>query len=262
MKVQLLSDLHIEFDPYPYCPTDADVVVLAGDIHVGERGLHWAIEQIKDKPVIYVLGNHEYYRNTYPQLLDKLKLKAAGSNVHILENEVFTLDGVNFLGCTLWTDFALLGDPRVAGYHCQQVMNDCKKIKRMPSYSKIRSLDIALIHRQSLTWLGEQLTLKQGEINVVVSHHGPSMQSVPENRKGDLTTAGYISDLVGFIGFHKPEFWVHGHLHNSNDYRLDTCRVLSNPKGYSGQCNPAFDDGFCFDVVKQCMGSSPSIKNR
>ncbi|NQZ09382.1 MAG: metallophosphoesterase [Algicola sp.] len=247
MKVQLLSDLHVEFGEYRYQSTDADVVILAGDIHVGEKGIDWA-GQIKDKPVIYVLGNHEYYRNTYPKLIDKLKEKAAGSNIHVLENDRVTVDGVNFFGCTLWTDFALFGDPRIAGYHCQQMMNDCKRIKRMPTYSKMRSVDIALIHRQSLNWLGDALSQHQGEKNVVVSHHGPSIESIPEKRRKELTSAGYVSDLCGFIEGYKPNVWVHGHLHTNSDYQVGDCRVLSNPRGYTDGGNPGFDGGFCFDV--------------
>lgn len=114
MKIQLLRDLHIEFGSYRYPDVESDVVVLAGDIHTKTQGIQWALENITDKPVIYVLGNHEYYGKTYPKLIDTAKELAKGSNVHVLENEVLTLGGVNFLGCTLWTDFELFGDPRIA----------------------------------------------------------------------------------------------------------------------------------------------------
>ena len=110
MKIQLLSDLHIEFQSYEYPDCDSDVVVLAGDIHTKGQGVKWAIENILDKPVIYVLGNHEYYGKTYPKLVAEVKELARGTNVHILERDVVTINGVNFLGCTLWTDFELFGD--------------------------------------------------------------------------------------------------------------------------------------------------------
>ena len=58
MKIQILSDLHLEFEGHHYLDCDCDVVVLAGDIHTKGLGVKWALEHIKDKPVIYVLGNY------------------------------------------------------------------------------------------------------------------------------------------------------------------------------------------------------------
>ncbi|MFT5163738.1 MAG: Icc-related predicted phosphoesterase [Alteromonadaceae bacterium] len=248
MKIQLLSDLHVEFADYQYCPTDAEVVVLAGDISVGERGLAWAMSQIKDKPVLYVLGNHEYYRHTYPKLIDTLKSRAQGSDVIILENDIWQLDGVNFFGATLWTDFSVLGDPSIAGFHCQQMMNDYKKINRLPSYSTIRAMDIAGVHSNSRQWLGDALKSHRGERNVVITHHGPSLQSVPEDRKEDIFISAYVSDLTDFIAEHQPHFWLHGHLHNSTDHIISSCRVLCNPKGYPDNANDKFNPQLCFVV--------------
>lgn len=87
MKIQILSDLHIEFEDFNFSNTDADVVVLAGDIHLGIKGALWAKKVIQDQPVIYVLGNHEYYRNAYPKLLAKIRKETEGTNVQILENQ-------------------------------------------------------------------------------------------------------------------------------------------------------------------------------
>jgi predicted phosphodiesterase len=60
MRLHVLSDLHLEFGSDPKIPpTDADVVVLAGDIHLGREGRRWARKQFPEKPVIYVLGHTE-----------------------------------------------------------------------------------------------------------------------------------------------------------------------------------------------------------
>src|SRR5690606_16443232 len=117
------------------------------------KGVDWALQTIKGKPVIYVLGNHEFYGATIQKLIHKLKEKTKGTNIHILERDVITIEGVNFLGCTLWTDFELFGDPRHAGYHCQQVMTDYRKIRHLPNYSKIRTIDTAVMHKRSHWWL-------------------------------------------------------------------------------------------------------------
>ncbi len=241
LKIQLLSDLHIEFQNYQYPECDSDVVVLAGDIHVKNHGLRWAIEEIKDKPVLYVLGNHEFYGKTYPKLIDQLKTEAAGTNVHVLEKDVFTIGEVNFLGCTLWTDFELFGDPKIAGYHCQQIMTDYKKIRRLPSYSKLRSLDTAGYHRQSKDWLGNTLASLKGQQNVVISHHAPSTKSVLPEQAGDMITAAYASKLDEFIHEYQPSLWLHGHMHNSSDYSVGPCRVVCNPKGYPGKENENYE---------------------
>lgn len=232
MKIQLLSDLHIEFGPYEYPACDCDVVVLAGDIHTKDRGVKWALDNIVDTPVIYVLGNHEFYGKTYQKLIIELKTLTAETNVHVLEKDSIIIDDVVFLGCTLWTDFELFGEPRVAGYQCQQVMTDYKKIKKLPNYSKIRSLDTATYHKHSMAWLEKELINKQEKKTIVVSHHGPSIKSAHPLKTEDITTAAYVSNLEDFILKHKPNLWLHGHLHNNSDYLIGDTRVVCNPRGY------------------------------
>ncbi len=248
MRVQLLSDLHIEFGDYEFLDANADVVVLAGDIHTKNSGLKWAVENIKNRPVIYVLGNHEFYSKAYPKLIDELKALAKGTNVYILEKDVVTIDGVNFLGCTLWTDFRLFGNPNVAGSYSQQIMRDYKKIRKSPSYSKINFTDIAQIHKNSKEWLARELKAREKEMNIVVTHHSPSPLSAPKTVKEDYILAAYVSDLEEFIKEYKPNYWLHGHLHNSSNYKIGSCQILSNPKGYPNQENRDFNPKFCFEV--------------
>lgn len=71
MKLHILSDLHLENEGFTIPETNADVIVLAGDIHEGTRAIPWIKEQT-DKPVIYVAGNHEYYGELCPELKYKL----------------------------------------------------------------------------------------------------------------------------------------------------------------------------------------------
>jgi Icc-related predicted phosphoesterase len=240
MKIQLLSDLHNEFETYEPVQTDADVIVLAGDIHTNNRGVEWAAKHF-GKPVLYVHGNHEAYGKAIPKYFQEIKELATGTNVTVLENDVETINGVNFFGCTLWTDFEIITQPRIAGYECQQVMNDYKKIKKMPSYSKIRSIDTALYHTLSIKWLGEQLEQYKGQCNVVITHHAPSIMSIPPHKKEDILTSAYASNLEGFIAKYDITLWVHGHIHNSCDYHLGNTRIVCNPKGYLGHENNEYD---------------------
>lgn len=248
MKILVLSDLHIEFDKFQIDSSSVDVVVLAGDIHVKENGLQWAIDNIKDIPVIYILGNHEFYGKAYPKLIDSLKERASKSNIHILEKDLLTIDSINFLGCTLWTDFELFGDPRIAGFECQQVMTDFKKIRLSPKFSKLRSIDVAVIHRQSIAWLKNELERLDTHTNIVISHHAPSKLSVPREYKEDIISSAYASNLDNIIQKYQPKYWIHGHLHNSSDYLIGETRVVCNPRGYPQERNVAFDSNYIIEI--------------
>jgi predicted MPP superfamily phosphohydrolase len=181
MKIQIISDVHLELGERVFDFSKPDLLILAGDIHIGQKGLLGILEKVKNIPVIYVLGNHEYYKNTYPKLLHKIKQSAKGTNVHVLENESISIDGITFHGSSLWTDFELLGDPRVSGYECEQKMNDYKMIRRDPSYSRLRSIDMHVMHNESLRWLEKSLSESTSKTNVVVTHHAPSIQSIRKN---------------------------------------------------------------------------------
>ncbi len=111
MRLHILNDLHLEFARWPreidLNAIDADVTVLAGDIGVGLGGVTWALAAFR-RPVIYILGNHEYFgQRLMPELLAAARTKCRGTHVHLLENDAVVIEGVRFLGCTLWTDFAL-----------------------------------------------------------------------------------------------------------------------------------------------------------
>ncbi len=113
MKLYVVSDLHIEFEAFRPPAVAVDLVVLAGDIHVKDRGLAWARATFPDQPVLYVLGNREYYGKAYPKPLHDLKEKTRGTHIRVLENESFGMGDVKFLGCTLWTDLRRIGSARL-----------------------------------------------------------------------------------------------------------------------------------------------------
>ncbi len=221
---------------------------MAGDIHVKDKGVKWALEQIPNKPVIYVLGNHEFYGKAYPKHVDSVRELCRGTNIHLLENEFVCINGVNFLGATLWTNFELYGDPRLHGASCQSEMTDYKKIKVSPQYRKLRSIDVSAIHRQSLKWLESTLQTLEGQRNVVVTHHGPSEQSVPEVYKGQTITSAYVSNLEATVLKYQPVAWCHGHLHNTSIYKIGGSAVFCNPMGYPDERNNKFNGKFEFCV--------------
>ena len=232
VKIQIISALHQEFGVSELSFENADLVILAGDVNLGIKGIQWIMENIPDKPVIYVLGNHEYYKGTYPNTLRKIIELSKDSNVHVLENNFVEFEGIRFHGATLWTDFSLFGNPVEYGIICQGKMNDYKLIRRDPSYSRLRTVDTYKIHQFSKNWLQSSLAESKGYKNVVITHHAPSIRSIPGAYENDPVAAAYASDLEGMIIRCKPEYWIHGHVHTPVRYNIGQTEVICNPHGY------------------------------
>ncbi|MFZ4263852.1 metallophosphoesterase [Sphingobacterium sp. HJSM2_6] len=248
MKIQIISDLHQEFGYSELSFDKADVVVFAGDVNLGIKGLHWIQSRIKSKPVIYVLGNHEYYKSAYPKVLNKLKVLAENTNIHVLENSFIDIEDIRFHGCTLWTDFSIFGDPMEYGIICQSAMNDYKMIKRDPSYSKMRTIDTYRIHQVSRKWLDNSLELSEKSKNIVVTHHAPSLQSVSEQYKSHPVTAAYASNMEEFILKHQPDYWIHGHIHTPCRYHIGQTEIICNPHGYIDEPYNGFDKELIIEI--------------
>ncbi len=248
MKLRILSDVHVEFEDFDPPPVQADVVVLAGDIHVQHHGLDWALARFPDLPVLYVFGNHEYYGGAMPDHLENLKQRAVGSNVSVLENESLTIGDVTFLCCTLWTDFALYGNaPRDAAI-ANQVMSDYRVVRAGPTDRPLRSSDTAVVHRQSTGWLAEAARQQADGKRVVITHHAPSIRSLPANFRGNPVSAAYASNLDELVEQCAAELWVHGHLHSQSDYRIGGTRIVCNPRGYPDGRNPRFVPDLVIEV--------------
>jgi len=248
MKIQIISDLHQEFGFSDLSFDLADVVILAGDVNLGTRGIEWIKNKIPKKPVIYVLGNHEYYKGSYPKTLNKILEAAENSNVSVLENSFVDIEDVRFHGATLWTDFSIFGNPMAYGSLCQTQMNDYKLIRKDPSYSKMRSIDTFKIHQISRHWLKENLENSKGKRNIVVTHHAPSLQSVPEHFKTDPVTSAYASNLEDFIEEYQPIYWIHGHIHTPTRYKIGETEIICNPHGYISEKYNGYDRKLIIEI--------------
>lgn len=242
MRILVLSDLHLEFGPLPLPTIDADVVVLAGDIHKKTHGVRWANATFS-APVVYVLGNHEFYGDQIQRVLRDCRA-AAAPHVHVLERDAVEIGGIRFLGCTLWTDFDLFGVSMrgAAADRCRQVMNDFRiiRIKHGESYPRFSPLHAARIHLESRRWLEREIQSGDPRRTVVVTHHAPHRGSLAPEFEHDLVSAAYVSDLGELVG--TTPLWIHGHTHTSFDYAVGGTRVICNPRGYApGELNESFD---------------------
>ncbi|MEJ1129081.1 metallophosphoesterase [Variovorax sp. CCNWLW225] len=266
MKLLILSDLHLEFAPFePAADLVFDVVILAGDIHSpAKRAIKWAMDRFPDKPVVYVPGNHEYYDGHLDTALAEARSAAEGSHVHLLDGDELVIDGVRFLGATLWTDFALAieaPEGRVSNVpwamkQATSVLNDYALIRTVdetaePDTSrdtpdrKLQAADTLRIHQAQRAWLQARLAEPFDGRTVVVTHHAPHRGSLSAQYADDWVSGAFVSELPNDF-FEVPVLWVHGHTHQSFDYRVRACRVVCNPRGYvrrmSGRIeNQAFD---------------------
>lgn len=240
MKMHLISDLHAGFRPFELPETDADVLVLAGDIDVGFRGMEMARRWSTRLPVVYVAGNHEYYGEAIPRHTERLATAAEDSDVHFLENQAVEIHGVRFLGCTLWTDFDLFGERVVAMASAQAAMNDFRNVRVSPEFRRLRPQDLAALHTSSLRWLIERLDEPFPGPTVVITHHAPSIRSC-RAEQSDPVTAAFASDLEWMLDG-KAAPWLHGHTHLCCDYEIGGTRVVANQRGYPGEVT-GFDAG-------------------
>lgn len=248
MRIHILSDLHLEFAPFEVNDVGADVIVLAGDVHTGKNGIKWILKAITDRPVIYVLGNHEFYGQKIPKLISEIKELAQDSNVHVLENDKVEIGDVAFLGATLWTDFCLNGDPVLAGVAAQTGMTDFRRIRITPSYRRFRPTDARRFHVKSVEWLAHEAAARGGQKLVVVTHHAPSPQSIPSRFRNDPLNPAFVSNLERFIAECGAALWIHGHIHYRSDFTVGETRVVANPRGYPTEPHTGFDSGLVIEV--------------
>ena len=257
MLISYMSDLHLEFAPQPL--PGGDVLILAGDImelRTLSKSFHstrsvpynpnstvfdfWYHECAKYNHVLYVLGNHEHYNSRFDETADKLRVMLP-KNVVLLEDSSVELDGVIFWGGTLWTD-CNHGDP-ITEYTLRNTMNDYKRIQNRQGdwYGKLQPQHTAAAHTQAVNKLKTTLELRRPTL--VITHHAPSFQSVPERYHTEFHMNGaYASELSNLILDHTNiSHWIHGHMHDSVDYRIGTTRILSNPRGYVGYEPTTFD---------------------
>jgi predicted phosphodiesterase len=273
MRVNVISDLHLEFGDLEL--PGGDVLILSGDIAESrtlrkyrydpmnimtepgdpkrmDRAQRFFHEECaKYRQVIYVMGNHEHYHGRYDKTWHEL-IAEMPDNVEVLEDQHIEIDGVLFLGATLWTD-CNRGNPM-----CIQVlkhgMNDYRAItnKAGAIYRKLIPQDTMETHMRTKEYFRTMLELNRDKQVVICTHHAPSYKSVHEHYIHDTDmNGGYASDLSEFILDHENiRFWTHGHMHDPSDYMIGQCRVICNPRGYVGyeQRTKEFDPTVGFDI--------------
>jgi len=250
LKLQIVSDLHLSQAGLELPRTGADVIVLAGDIARPREAIQWA--RTLPAPVLYVPGNHEFYGGSLDGTIAQLRDLCAGSNVRLLHDEEVRIDGVRILGSTLWSEFQLpdLADQDAAEQAATTFMRDFQRIRvREADEALLRPADWAARFRQHAAWLRARLGEAHAGPTVVISHHAPSMRSIHPRFAGSPVNLCFVSDAEHLL--EGADLWVHGHTHDSFDYRVGATRVLCNPRGYARDGVPEnrdFDPGLLVAV--------------
>ncbi|HZY17376.1 MAG TPA: metallophosphoesterase [Ramlibacter sp.] len=251
MNLQLLSDLHLETQPdRQIAPAPgADLLVLAGDIGSYQPGSaltgeDFGLERFSPRhgwptPVLFVPGNHEYDNLDFDQAHERLRSTCERLGITWLEREVLVLDGVRFVGTTLWTDFDALAaqapDPARALKQREKAFRAANFY--LPNTRATRAGEPLLAEGwRSLgldcqRWLREALAEPFDGPTVVVTHFAPSLRSADPRYGVTPGTAGFCNALDDLLP--RAQLWLHGHLHCRNDYTAGGCRVVANPLGYA-----------------------------
>lgn len=265
MKIRILSDLHLELQNWNPPDTRADIIVLAGDIHSGTRGVEWARRHFPLLPILYVPGNHEFYGRDMEGTLWDLQNAGRRFGVDVLHGRGVVIGGVRFLGATLWTDFALHGADDLS---LRRAMRDAKH--GMSDFSVIRNGARGLfqpehaqaMHFEQVCWMRERLTDEFPGPTVVITHHLPHPRSIQRKRWGSALNPSYASDLSHLMG-PPVALWVHGHTHDSCDYVESGTRVVCNPRGYAPyELNATFDPILTVEVDRSPLNPLRRVPER
>lgn len=257
MKIQLLSDLHLEAHPaFQAQPAPgADVLVLAGDIGSYQRGSRlsdtdFGLARFSPRtgwptPVLFLPGNHEYDALDFDETHSRLRETCDRLGLTWLEREMVELGGVRFVGTTLWSDFDALGpaanDPgatvtlqlqardkafRAANYYLRTT-GSTRNGKPFLA-EQVRALAL-----ECQAWLEQALALPHAGTTVAVTHFAPSLRSADPRYGLTPGTAGFCNALDHLL--ERVPLWMHGHLHAPSNYLHRGCRVVANPLGYAGK---------------------------
>jgi predicted phosphodiesterase len=225
MKIKIISDIHTEFHrdmgikfSSELSTEDTDVLVVAGDFGTIDT-LYVSLRVLCERfpHVIFVTGNHEYYGSTREVVHRSLtKLSKRFPNFHWLRNDSIEIDGQRFVGSTLW--FPNSHD----AWTQEDRINDFRLIDGFSDW-------VYKENEKAQNYLNRSIK----EDDIVITHYLPSWISVSEQYKDSSFNCYFVCDMTQTILDTKPALWIHGHTHDSCDYKVDKTRVICNPYGYN-----------------------------
>lgn len=229
MQFELVSDLHLEMDRERkvFPALGSDVLVVAGDLHVGAANVYRDLVHYGKlyKHIVYVPGNHEYYGSSLAEFNSQLRLLLSKHpNIHFLNNQFVDIDGVRFIGSTLWTNFRY--NP-LAMMAAKTLIADFKQIKDFTPELSAKEF------YQSKEFIKFAYESSQNP-KVIVSHFLPATECIHSKYAHENLINNYFSNNLGeWISSLENTVWVYGHSHDPMDIVIGETRLVCNPLGYS-----------------------------
>jgi predicted phosphohydrolase len=253
-----VNDIHLDFDMHwkidlwvpPTFDTDKEetAFIVAGDIASGPtfgRAYEWLKHRANQFLYVFiVLGNHDYWRNYLGfenRIREQLEMDGI-KNVFVLQNSTMVVEGVKFVGGTLWTNFNN-NDPLTRMNYRHVMVRDVESMNTLYADDgrtivragpPITCDYIFDEFKKTRQYIFDNATREEGIRKVVViTHHCPSFLSIDQEFKDDFIGNGYYaSELGDLIAYSEIDLWFHGHTHASKDYLIDKTRVINNARGY------------------------------
>ena len=274
MRLQLLSDLHLEVHPrLDISPAaGADLLVLAGDIGSYQAGSllidgDFGLKRFSPRhdwpsPVVYVPGNHEYDNADFDVVHARLRELCDSLDIMWLERETLIIDGVRLVGTTLWADFDALVEPtdgladalkkrgkamRAANFYLEKAATRRAGKPFMATELREHSLSCQ-------AWLRKALAEPFDGATIAITHFAPTLASADPRYGLSPGTAGFCNSLDDLLP--QAALWLHGHLHCQFDYLKNGCRVVANPLGYMSKVE---QEGFRSDLLIEVPSRPPSV---
>lgn len=235
MKLQFVSDLHIEFFNNMYflhsnkLKKEAEILIMAGDIYLFSKNtetLSYFDYLAKTFQEVYWLpGNHEYYNSDVIRY-HKFLQKEIRPNIHIVNNQVISIEDVNLIFTTLWGNISVNNELFIKSH-----VSDFSLI----SYDgdDFRPKQFNQLHDKSVQFLETELLKRQKEKNVVITHHVPTLFDYPENYKNSSINQAFAVEMFDLIEKYQPEAWIYGHSHvNTPDFTIGKTKLVTNQLGY------------------------------
>lgn len=236
-EIQIASDLHIEYknnkvpNAFDYITPKAKNLILAGDIGTFYKydQLFGFIKQLEPyfMNIIYVLGNHEYYKpviglneeDVTPLTMGEIrnlakKMQTDIPNLWILDNATVRIGNYCIIGCTLWSDIKI-GLPR----HIVKIHGMTTKI-----YANKFSDGVKFIQEEI------RKCKEKGRKAIVVTHYMPTYSILSKERTFHKYASLYASNLDHLIS-NPVDTWICGHIHRNFDIIINGTRLVSNQRG-------------------------------
>lgn len=273
MPVLVIADLHLDMwlgtqrDPLSTIGQDVwasvDAVIIAGDL-CNKPKVRWTPlinhlgRYIAPARIYLFPGNHDYYDFRLDGD-DRLAEICTNAGAHFSQKSEFVVGGTRFLSCTLWTDFAVYGDPARAMRIAEADMNDFRYIRLAGAgHRRIRPSDTAFIHTYHRGWIEERLAVPFAGRTVVVTHHCPHPDLIADERR-DVDPA-YGSDLVPMIRKYQPDAWLFGHTHKNLEEMVGRTLVRNVSLGYPGEVRPGEEAAILMRGLFEAGFSSGELK--